>query len=1318
MGKTVQRYLRFLGGTFSIIVTLVLTVFPAQGQEVFSWEAAAQNPGGSWSNSGWSDRSFRVLLDGDFITTSGSTVRVVLRGRTSGSYRVERVSLVRREGSTLNGDDSTYTEVTFGGSWDAGVTVSAGARAFSDPLPFDLVAGQDLFLTYWVPAGQPAVYRNGGASTSGWIITGTDRSATIDWDGLGISETRSHIYIVERLEVVSGGGETPPNITMQPADVTVTSPNAATFNVTATGSPSPTYQWRRDGVNISGATGASYTLDPTAVSDSGAQFDVVVSNSQGSVTSSTATLTVLEQAAFSWEAAAQNPGGSWSNSGWSDRSFRVLLDGDFITTSGSTVRVVLRGRTSGSYRVERVSLVRREGSTLNGDDSTYTEVTFGGSWDAGVTVSAGARAFSDPLPFDLVAGQDLFLTYWVPAGQPAVYRNGGASTSGWIITGTDQSATIDWDGLGISETRSHIYIVERLEVVSGGGETPPNITMQPADVTVTSPNAATFNVTATGSPSPTYQWRRDGVNISGATGASYTLDPTAVSDSGAQFDVVVSNSQGSVTSSTVTLTVLEQTGFSWEAAAQNPGGSWSNSGWSDRSFRVLLDGDFITTSGSTVRVVLRGRTSGSYRVERVSLVRREGNTLNGDDSTYTEVTFGGSWDAGVTVSAGARAFSDPLPFDLVAGQDLFLTYWVPAGQPAVYRNGGASTSGWIITGTDRSATIDWDGLGISETRSHIYIIEGLEVVSGGGETPPNITMQPADVTVASPNAATFNVTATGSPSPTYQWRRDGVNISGATGASYTLDPTAVSDSGAQFDVVVSNSQGSVDSNSATLTVIDAPPVAWEASAQNPGGSWSDSSWFSRSFRVLLKGDTITTTGSKIQLVLRGRTSGSYTVQRVSLVRRDGNTVNGVDSTYTEITFGGSWDAGVTVPPGATVTSDSVPFNLIEGEDLFLTYWVPSGQPAVFRNGGSTTSAWIITGTDRSATIDWGGLSISETRSHIYIAERLEVTDTRGLFLLSPKEKEIISSPIVPIPNSVDATIRASAGGFSQNWGVEFVMDGDDANAFEDYVPPHEWETSLAPGEHTVQVYMIDENGVRQTAYSDAVDFGIGDFYMAIGDSLTYGQDDTIPGDDTSNDGRNSGGGYPPILNNLLTAQKGYPHTVVNEGIRGDESTDGVANIGAFLSAHPNAQRILILFGTNDSGSSMPRSSGLGLSQGQVGYADSFKDNMNQLVTAIIDEGKTPVLAYVPIRFGDSPNSTTYGNPDTHPKNLLIQDYNMVIDELRGLHPEINVPPPDFYEYFRSTARSNGISIEFDDNLHPNGVGYQSMADLWSDVLAP
>ena len=68
---------------------------------------------------------------------------------------------------------------------------------------------------------------------------------------------------------------TSPSITLQPANVTVTEPNGATFSVTAIGDVPLSYQWRRNSVNISGATSATYILTPTAAAtDNGEQFDV------------------------------------------------------------------------------------------------------------------------------------------------------------------------------------------------------------------------------------------------------------------------------------------------------------------------------------------------------------------------------------------------------------------------------------------------------------------------------------------------------------------------------------------------------------------------------------------------------------------------------------------------------------------------------------------------------------------------------------------------------------------------------------------------------------------------------------------------------------------------------------------------------------------------------------------------------------------------------------------------------------------------------------------------------------------------------------
>src|SRR6266704_1453350 len=78
--------------------------------------------------------------------------------------------------------------------------------------------------------------------------------------------------------------KTPPTITTQPANTTVKAGKTAKFTVTAAGTTPLSYQWRKNGVNIAGATKASYTTPRTTAADNGALFSVTVSNSVGSVT--------------------------------------------------------------------------------------------------------------------------------------------------------------------------------------------------------------------------------------------------------------------------------------------------------------------------------------------------------------------------------------------------------------------------------------------------------------------------------------------------------------------------------------------------------------------------------------------------------------------------------------------------------------------------------------------------------------------------------------------------------------------------------------------------------------------------------------------------------------------------------------------------------------------------------------------------------------------------------------------------------------------------------------------------------------------------
>src|SRR5216117_204195 len=88
----------------------------------------------------------------------------------------------------------------------------------------------------------------------------------------------------------------------------------------------------------------------------------------------------------------------------------------------------------------------------------------------------------------------------------------------------------------------------------------------------------------------------------------------------------------------------------------------------------------------------------------------------------------------------------------------------------------------------------------------------------GGAIAPYINIQPANQTVSVGQTATFSVGAAGTPPLTYQWQKNGVDIPGATSSSYTTPATTSADTGTIFRVVVSNTAGSVTSNSATLTV--------------------------------------------------------------------------------------------------------------------------------------------------------------------------------------------------------------------------------------------------------------------------------------------------------------------------------------------------------------------------------------------------------------------------------------------------------------------------------------------------------------------
>jgi len=110
---------------------------------------------------------------------------------------------------------------------------------------------------------------------------------------------------------------------------------------------------------------------------------------------------------------------------------------------------------------------------------------------------------------------------------------------------------------------------------------------------------------------------------------------------------------------------------------------------------------------------------------------------------------------------------------------------------------------------------------------------------------PTITTQPAALNVTSGSIASFSVVAAGISPLTYQWRKDGADIAGATASSYSISSTSSTSAG-NYTVVVSNLAGSVTSGTATLTVntpVTPAPAQSPAPSGGGGGGGAPSLWF-------------------------------------------------------------------------------------------------------------------------------------------------------------------------------------------------------------------------------------------------------------------------------------------------------------------------------------------------------------------------------------------------------------------------------------------------------------------------------------------
>ena len=611
-----------------------------------------------------------------------------------------------------------------------------------------------------------------------------------------------------------------PQITTQPlASQTVLVGGTASFTVVATGIPAPTYQWFFGANAISGATAATYSIAGVQAAQAGS-YTVTVTNSAGSVTSSSAALVVQQAPQITTQPLASQTvlvGGS--------ASFTVVATGIPAPTYqwffGANA---ISGATKATYAIVSVP---GSGGVQVAQAGTYTVV---------VTNVAGSVTSS---PATLVVQQRPQITTQPSASQTVLV--GGAASFTVVATGIP-APTYQWffGANAVSGATAATYSLANVQPSQAGSYTvtvtnaagsvtssaavlvvqqAPQITTQPlASQTVLVGGSASFTVVAAGIPAPTYQWFFGANAISGATAATYSI-PSVQANQAGSYSVTVTNPAGSITSSAAALVVQQAPQITTQPQASQTilvGGS--------ASFNVVATGiPAPTYQWFLGQNAISGATTATYTL------------------TNVQVAQAGSYSVTVTNAAGNVT---SLPAVLVVQQAPQITTQ-PLASQTVLVDGTASFT-VVATGIP-APTYQWffGANAVSGATAATYTLTNVQAAQAGSYTvtatnaagsvtsstavlvvqqAPQITTQPlASQTVLVGGSASFTVVATGIPAPTYQWFFGANAVSGATAATYTLTNVQAAQAGS-YTVTATNAAGSVTSSTAVLVVQQAPQI--------------------------------------------------------------------------------------------------------------------------------------------------------------------------------------------------------------------------------------------------------------------------------------------------------------------------------------------------------------------------------------------------------------------------------------------------------------------------------------------------------------
>jgi gliding motility-associated-like protein len=378
----------------------------------------------------------------------------------------------------------------------------------------------------------------------------------------------------------------------------------------------------------------------------------------------------------------------------------------------------------------------------------------------------------------------------------------------------------------------------------------PQITTQPTSQTVCEGTSVSFSVVVTGT-NVTYQWYQgvipiaNSASISGETSATLTINPTALSDAGTNYNVVVVGTcPTAVISNDVVLKLDSIPLITTQPASQTVCEGTSV------SFSVVATGTNLTYQwrrglvAITNSATISGVTSATLTINPTA--------LSDAGTNYNVVVFGSCPTTAISNDVALNLDSIPLittqPLSQTVCEGTSVSFMVVASGTNItyqwYRGLLAITNSATISGaTTATLTINPSAFSDAGTNYNV-VVSGLcpiAVISNDValaiDSVPIITTQPSSQIVCEGSGVSFTVVATGT-NLTYQWYRGSISIansasiSGATSATMTINPIALSDAGSNYSVIVSGTCQLADSSNNFSLTIETNPLAVVSSASS------------------------------------------------------------------------------------------------------------------------------------------------------------------------------------------------------------------------------------------------------------------------------------------------------------------------------------------------------------------------------------------------------------------------------------------------------------------------------------------------------